>query len=401
MKKLVILSSLALVMLNCAPNNREAKIKENFDQALSQVKRDFAPDRRDKTFEATLEHNQERGQYILRGSTTEPAAAEALVDALKSKNIEVADSMVRLPDPTLGDKTFAVVQQSVVNFRYGPNYSTESATQALMGMPLRLLEKKSGWYRANTPEGYTAWVTAGSVEPMNQEEFNAWNSAPKLIITKHYTLIREGVAQNSQVLCDAVWGDIVKNQGRLSSHYKVMLPNGKIGYVSSSDVQEFDKWLDSRNPSAQEIISTAKEFLGFPYLWGGTSIKAMDCSGLTKTVFYLNGVILKRDASQQAKTGTDVDISNGIENLIPGDFLFFGSKATAERAERITHVAIYMGNGEFIHSATSVRINSLLPDAPNYYDGSGRLVRANRIIAQIDKEPGIVSIKNHPWYFAN
>jgi cell wall-associated NlpC family hydrolase len=135
-------------------------------------------------------------------------------------------------------------------------------------------------------------------------------------------------------------------------------------------------------------------------MWGGTSIKAMDCSGFTKTAFYLNGVILERDASQQAKTGEDVDISEGFDNLQKGDLLFFGSKATQERGERITHVGIYMGNGEFIHSATSVRINSLIPDAYNYYEGSTRLVRANRLITKIDNDPGIVSINNHPWYFA-
>jgi hypothetical protein len=192
----------------------------------------------------------------------------------------------------------------------------------------------------------------------------------------------------------------VRNEGRTGAHYKVILPNGKIAYVPASDVLEFDKWLLSREPNADNILSTAVQFLGFPYMWGGTSIKAMDCSGFTKTAFYLNGVILERDASQQAKTGEDVDIREGFDNLQKGDLLFFGSKATQERGERITHVGIYMGNGEFIHSATSVRINSLIPDAYNYYEGSTRLVRANRLITKIDNDPGIVSIKNHPWYFA-
>jgi len=60
---------------------------------------------------------------------------------------------------------------------------------------------------------------------------------------------------------------------------------------------------------------------------------------------------------------------------------------------------MYIGGGEFIHSATCVRINSLLPDAYNYYEGSTRLVRSNRLLTEIDKDPNIVSIKNHPWYF--
>ncbi|MCK9629778.1 MAG: C40 family peptidase, partial [Bacteroidales bacterium] len=148
-------------------------------------------------------------------------------------------------------------------------------------------------------------------------------------------------------------------------------------------------------------INTARQFVGFPYMWGGTSIKALDCSGFTKTTYYLNGVILERDASQQAKFGDSISLANNFAALQAGDLLFFGSKATKDKKERISHVAIYIGKGEFIHSATSVRINSLLPDAANYYEGSTRLVRARRVITRIDKVEGdgILTIRNHPWYF--
>jgi len=109
--------------------------------------------------------------------------------------------------------------------------------------------------------------------------------------------------------------------------------------------------------------------------------------------------VLERDASQQGLTGEGVNIENGFDSLKRGDLIFFGSKATPERKERITHVGIYIGSGEFIHSATTVRINSLLPEAPNYYEGSDRLLRARRIITRIDADEGIVSLKRHPWYF--
>ena len=95
-----------------------------------------------------------------------------------------------------------------------------------------------------------------------------------------------------------------------------------------------------------------------------------------------------------------MDISKNFDNLVAGDLLFFGSKASEGKKERITHVGIYIGGGEFIHSATSVRINSLIPEAANYYDGSNRLVRANRMLTKIDADPGIVSIVKHPWYVA-
>lgn len=399
MKKSIVLLLSAALLVSCATGGKNEKVTKEFDQLVQQVKQEFAPDRRDKTFEPQLVYNEENKTYAVKGSTTEAGAVEALVSALKEKGIEAADSMVVLPDPLLGDKTYGITAQSVINLRYGPGYSNESATQTLMGMPVRILEKKGGWTRCITPEGYTAWVSSGSIQPMNSEEYNEWTAAPKLIVTTHYTLFREAPVAGSPVVSDGVWGNIVRNEGKSGNSYKVILPNGRVAYVAANDVQEFDKWLGSRNPTAENILAVAKQFLGFPYMWGGTSVKAMDCSGFTKTAFYLNGVILERDASQQARTGADVDITEGFDNLRAGDLLFFGSKATEERKERITHVGIYIGNGEFIHSATSVRINSLIPDSVNYYEGSNRLVRANRLITEIDKDPGIVSIVNHPWYF--
>lgn len=402
MKKIILLLFVALLAISCSSGKKSEKIQKEFDEISKQVKQEFAPDRRVKTFEPSVEMPEGgKGSIILKGSTTEAAAKEALLKALLEKNIEVLDSMVILPDPSLGDKTFGVTAQSVINFRYGSGYSNESATQTLMGTPLRILEKRGGWIRAITPEGYIAWVTSGSIQPMNQSEYNDWTSASKLIITTHYTLFRESPSEESAVVSDGVWGNIVRLDGSSGIYYKVILPNGKSAFLLKIHAQDFAGWVDSRNPTAENIISTAKQFLGFPYMWGGTSIKAVDCSGFTKSVFFFNGVILERDASQQALTGEDVDISKGFDNLLPGDLLFFGSKATEERKERITHVGIHIAGGEFIHSATSVRVNSLIPESANYYDGANRLVKAKRLLTKIDQESDIVSIKKHPWYFVN
>jgi gamma-D-glutamyl-L-lysine dipeptidyl-peptidase len=394
-----ILLTVLLAFVACDPSGNKEKLSLEFDSVAADVKNEYAPDRREKTFEVELEFPEGSDIPVVYGVTTEAGAKEALFATLQERGVDVKDSVVILPHPDLGEKTYGVTAQSVINFRYGARYSSESATQCLMGMPLRLLEKRGNWTRAITPEGYIAWVSSGSVQPMNKEEYYEWKESRKLIVTTHYTLFRESPLDNAAVVSDGVWGNVVQAKRRAGRYYQVILPNGKEAYVLNSDVEEFSSWLDSRNPTPENIIATAKEFVGFPYMWGGTSIKAMDCSGFTKTSFFLNGIILERDASQQAKTGVDVDITEGLDNLEPGDLLFFGSKATEERPERVTHVGIYIGEGVFIHSATSVKINSLLPDAPDYYTGSTRLVRARRVHTEADKDPDIVSIKNHPWYF--
>jgi len=401
MKKVLFVTMATLLVLSCNIGPKSKEIQEEFDMISKEIKSEYAPDRRDKTYEPKLEFSADDKTIVLRGSTTEADAKAALLKALADKNIEVLDSMVILPDPSLGEKIYGVTTLSVINFRYGPDFASESATQTILGTPLRILEKKGGWTRAITPEGYIAWVSSGGIQTMNEQEFKDWSSAQKLIITTYYTLFRDGASEKAGVVMDGVMGNIVRADGVEGNYYKIILPNGKRAFLLKAHAEDFGKWLDSRRPTPENIIATAKQFLGFPYMWGGTSIKAMDCSGFAKTTYYLNGIILERDASQQGYTGDNVGISNGIDSLKTGDLLFFGSKATKDKKERITHVGMYIGGGEFIHCATAVRINSLVPEAANYYEGSTRLVRAQRILTKVDEDKGIVSIKKHPLYFPN
>ncbi len=399
MKKVLFVVLAFFLASVCKADEKSDKVKQLFDKISSEIKAQYAPDRRVKTYEPFLEFTKDG--IILRGSTTEPEAKKALLKAIADNNLNVVDSMTVLPGPALGNKIYGVTALSVINFRYGPDYDAESATQTVMGTPLRILERKGGWTRAVTPEGYIAWVTSGSIQPMSKEEYMTWSTSPRLVITTYYTLFRETPSESAAVVMDGVMGNIVRADGESGDYYKVILPNGKSAFVPKNHATCFEKWIDGRNPTQSNIINTARQFVGFPYMWAGTSIKAMDCSGFTKTTYYLNGVILERDASQQAKFGDSISLANNFAALQAGDLLFFGSKATKDKKERISHVGIYIGKGEFIHSATSVRINSLLPEAANYYEGSTRLVRARRIITQIDKieGDGILTIMNHPWYF--
>jgi gamma-D-glutamyl-L-lysine dipeptidyl-peptidase len=399
MKKLILFFTVIVSVLSCRMDKKETAY-QIFDSVSKEIKAAYAPDRRDKTYEVSIRESD--GKMVVYGSTTEKDAKEELIKKLSDKGISVLDSIVLLPDSALGDKIYALTAHSVANLRYEADYSSEMASQVLMGTPLKILEKRSYWYRVITPEDYTAWVTEGSLKLMNESEMKKWRESDRLIVTNYYTIFREKPSSDAAVVSDGVWGDIVVNHGKGTiAYYGVTLPNGKNAYLLKKDATPFKKWIMTRKPDPENIIKTAKHFLGFPYLWAGTSIKGMDCSGFTKTTFFLNGVILRRDASQQAKTGTDVDISSGIENLQMGDLLFFGRKATENKSERVTHVGIYIGEGLFIHSATYVHINSLLPDSDNYYEGSTRLVRARRMLGNNIDTQGIVSILKHPSYFNN
>ena len=404
MKKTIglFLSLLFLVGACSCPSTKEDKNMVQLKALSDEVKRDYAPDRRTRIFEVSFKADttSEGVVYVAKGATTQLEAKEAIVSAATKQGIKLLDSIKLLPDPALGEKIYGITSLSVTNNRYPPSHSSEMDTQTLMGMPLRILERRGGWIRLITPEGYITW-TNGGVQAMTQEEYNDWIKADKMIITTHYTLFREGPSVNSAVVIDGVWGSIVKAAGEMGAYYKVILPSGKLAFVPKTDAQKYNDWLKQRNPTAANIIATAKQFMGFPYLWGGTSIKAVDCSGFVKSCFYLNGVVIPRDASQQAQSGEEVNISNILENFQPADLIFFGSKATERSPERITHVGMYIGNGQFIHSSSSsggVVINSLILGEPDYTTTAESMVRVKRFINLIDKDKEIVSIANHPWY---
>jgi SH3-like domain-containing protein len=300
--------------------------------------------------------------------------------------------------PSYGEvPQYGITTQSVINMRQEPSVAAEMGTQALMGTPVRILSADNGWVRLMTPDGYTAWATDESVQKMDSEQYKVWKIAPKVIVTTYLTMLRKRPDKTSEVVSDVVWGDILRNNGETDGFYKVQLPDSRVAYLEKDLAMPFGQWLATRRPTAENIIATAKHFIGFPYLWGGTSIKGMDCSGFTRTCFFLNGVILRRDASQQAQTGEQVDINKGFDKLKEGDLLFFGS--IKDGKEHISHVGLYIGKGEFIQSAGMVHISSLLPSTKNYdaYN-TKRLLCARRLLTCIDRDPGIVSIKKHPFY---
>lgn len=104
---------------------------------------------------------------------------------------------------------------------------------------------------------------------------------------------------------------------------------------------------------AQKIIATAKQYTGVPYVWGGTSPSGFDCSGLVYYVFGQHGITLSRTAQAQYQHGVFVAKSN----LQPGDLVFFQNTYKAG----ISHVGIYIGDGQFIHASSSqgVTVSSL------------------------------------------
>ena len=352
------------------------------DDFLKAVKQQFAPDTRLAVFDVTTE--REGTALVLKGEVDDAnAKAAALKAARDAGHAQVVDRITVLPDSTVGPRQLGVVTVSVGHMRAQPRHAAELVNEVLMGAPVVVLKKQSGWYyvKAGT-EKYLGWMEPDHVALMTPEELTAWNAAPKVIATTYFGLIRETATATAQPVSDVVIGDVLESSGRSAGWIEVELPDGRKGAIEQAGAQDLAPWKASRRATPENIESTAKLFLGVSYLWGGTSAHGFDCSGFVKTVFYLNGIDLTRDADQQGDQGQDVSIDHDLADLKKGDVIFFGPRPTGDRTQHISHVGIYLGSKEFIHCAGKVKRNSFDPKSPLYSENLlKRLVRARRMPA--------------------
>ena len=199
----------------------------------------------------------------------------------------------------------------------------------------------------NTLSGLTKQKAAQDVlvAQLNTQEakYTAQLAADQAAAAKQVALARQAVtdAKNATEARQAA----AENQAAAANQYALNQSSGKTPSISPS--------RGGSGASANALISYASQFLGIPYVWGGTSPSGFDCSGFTQYVFAHFGVDIPRVSEDQQNVGTLVS----RENLQPGDLVFFGSPAH--------HVGIYVGNGNMInapHTGAVLRIQSLNGD---------------------------------------
>ena len=255
---------------------------------------------------------------------------------------------------------WAVVNLSANFMRESPDYTSPLETQALMGTVVEVLEKESYWIKIRVPDGYEAWTTELGLSFLDEKGKEEWCAAPKWIFTSDYSYFHERPSDDSPRLCDLIMGDILlRAPGKAGGWVEAILPSGAHGWVRGNEVEDYSVWSASRGRSAEDIIALAESFLGVTYMWGGTSVKAFDCSGLVQFVFGMNGIALPRNTGPQSKSG--VAVRPVLSAMRPGDLVFFGST-------KPSHVAIYMGDGKIIHCSHMVRISSLRKGDADFYD---------------------------------
>ena len=375
MSKVAIVAILILSITTFKECSDVNKIEGLIRGKIAEVGKRFAPDRRTSIWDIKVDYR--RGKFIVSGETDCREGLDSLFGVLETKfpRLEFRSEVLVLPEDVLGEESYGLIVNSVAHLRREPSVSSEMVSQTLMGHMVRLLKEECDYYLVKCDDGYIGWVSSSSVARGRKDFVDKWFGDDLYVFYDVEGRVYQEPSYNSYPISDIVLGNIVRFIGRKGNWFYVVLPDGRKGFVPRYQMVSYKKYKAFR-PTPHSVVHLAKKLLGRPYLWGGTSTKAMDCSGFVQTVFRNVGLLLPRDANMQVNVGVDVDTSNSFEKLKPGDLLFFGPDEN-----RITHVGIYIGNCKFIHSSGRVKISSLVSSAENYSEGGKKsLRRVKRVI---------------------
>jgi len=372
-----------LVMLASACTSPTRRTITGLNALLVSAHQQYTPDDRIELWDVSV--HSDSGHFSLIGNLTSQEAFDALEEALDQLFPEVENRIILHSEDGDGAVVNALVNNSVIHLRREPSSTKELVTQALLGTPVRILKTEGGKSLIQVPDRYIGWVNTEEVHPLSQVELAAYREAEKYVFTAQYGLSYSEPDVESMPVTDLVIGNILSKVSEESGFTQVLYPDGRLGWVKSSELIPAEDVL-FKSTLKENLVQTALKFNGIPYLWGGTSSKNIDCSGLVCNVFFMNGIQLPRDADMQALIGRELTTTMAPDGLEAGDLLFFGRKASEEAEENVTHVAMYIGDGEYIHSAgyrERVSINSMDSTKTNYIERYPEIfVRAVRILGE-------------------
>ncbi|HUP00473.1 MAG TPA: C40 family peptidase [Gemmatimonadota bacterium] len=317
----------------------------------------------------------------LRGVTTAAGAVAALRLEADAGGAELAVDV--LPDPALDGEVRAVASRSLAHLRRQPRHAAELVSQMILGEEALVLRAAGAWLQVQTGDRYVSWVHQGSIvrsAPADEATFRArlFERRPRSgswVVVEPGLVTRAAPDPEAPPVADLVQGGIVEAAPAVAparGALEIALPDGTRGWIPAGAAVPAERLAERFPYHGRAILDHAARFLGLPYLWGGTSEKGFDCSGLVQRIYGLHGVRLPRDSDQQFGEGSEVESGPGGAAIREGDLAFFAETPGG----RATHVGILASGGRLLHASTTrggVAWDALCPGAPGYTPFGERL----------------------------
>ncbi|MGH7544322.1 MAG: NlpC/P60 family protein [Gemmatimonadota bacterium] len=253
----------------------------------------------------------------------------------------------------------ATAHRSLAHVRAEPRHAAELVTQMILGEEALVLSARDPWLQVRLADGYVGWVHQGSVVrsavddpeafarsldgPLPPDDPAAW------VVVARGAVLRQGPDPGSPQAADLVQGARLRIEDPGRGPLAATLPDGTTGWLDREVALPANRLSERFPRDGEALVEHAAGFLGLPYLWGGTSEKGFDCSGLVQRIYGLHGIRLPRDADPQSRVGEPVDPGPDGRDVRPGDLAFF----VEPPGGRVTHVGILAGEGRMIHASTS------------------------------------------------
>jgi gamma-D-glutamyl-L-lysine dipeptidyl-peptidase len=232
-----------------------------------------------------------------------------------------------------------LINQPVTNIYLLSEKDTEVDSQAIYGNIVEVVERWDDWTKIKTIDGVQGWIPSSHLTANSSYE-NSENLRPIKSLFAHIYRVTDTTPYPP--LLTLPYGSKVKLDEVVDTGERwvqMELISGEKAWIQRGDLD-----FVPQPKTLEEIITFSKKFLGLPYTWGGTSSYGFDCSGFVQMLFREMGLQLPRNSRDQAQCPLFAPVEQ--EDLQPGDLVFFGQT-------RITHVGLYLGNDEFIHSGVA------------------------------------------------
>jgi len=224
----------------------------------------------------------------------------------------------------------------------------------------------SDYLKLNNEDGTPVEADPAAVPAAASQETGETEAAYVRVISGPLN-IRSGPSTDCDKVGKLYTGKIVEILGLQDGWYQI-----ESGYINADYVAQADPSEVKESSKGQEIVDYALQFVGYPYVYGGSSPKGFDCSGFTSYVYKHFGYSLNRSASGQLDNGKAVSMSQ----LQPGDLVIFKKSGTGSK--RASHVGLYIGNNQFVHASTS-KVGVIISSLSSSYYTTG-FVGGRRIV---------------------